>query len=109
MSLDLPTPVSNYFKAVNVQDVDAMLSAFSDEASVHDEGQEMNGRAAIREWVDDTTRKYRVTLTPTGVRQTDERTTVTARVAGTFPGSPIELRYRFTITGEKIGRLEITL
>jgi len=109
MSLDLPTPVSNYFKAVNVQDVDAMLSAFSDEASVHDEGQEMNGRAAIREWVDDTTRKYRVTLTPTGVRQTDERTTVTARVAGTFPGSPVELRYRFTITGGKIARLEITL
>jgi hypothetical protein len=109
MSLDLPTPVSNYFKAVNVQDVDAMLSAFSDEASVHDEGQEMNGRAAIREWVDDTTRKYRVTLTPIGVRQTDERTTVTARVAGTFPGSPVELRYHFTITGGKIARLEITL
>ena len=109
MSLDLPTPVSNYFKAVNVQDVDAMLSAFSDEASVHDEGQEMNGRAAIREWVDDTTRKYRVTLTPTGARQTDERTTVTARVAGTFPGSPVELRYHFTITGGKIARLEITL
>jgi len=109
MSLDLPTPVSNYFKAVNVQDVDAMLSAFSAEASVHDEGQEMNGRAAIREWVDDTTRKYRVTLTPTGVRQTDERTTVTARVAGTFPGSPVELRYHFTITGGKIARLEITL
>ena len=108
MSLDLPTPVSNYFKAVNVQDVDAMLSAFSDEASVHDEGQEMNGRAAVREWVDDTTRKYRVTLTPTGVRQADERTTVTARVAGTFPGSPVELRYHFTITGEKIARLEIT-
>ena len=108
MSLDLPTPVSNYFKAVNVQDVDAMLSAFSDEASVHDEGREMNGRAAIREWVDDTTRKYRVTLTPTGVRQTDERTTVTARVSGAFPGSPVELRYHFTISGEKIGTLEIT-
>jgi ketosteroid isomerase-like protein len=109
MSLDLPTPVSNYFEAVNVQDVDAMLSAFSDDASVHDEGQEMNGRDAIREWVDDTTRKYRVTLTPTGVRQADERTIVTAQVSGTFPGSPIELRYQFTITGEKIGTLEITL
>ena len=73
MSLDLPTPVSNYFKAVNVQDVDAMLSAFSDDASVRDEGQDMIGRAAIREWIDDTTRKYRVTLTPTGVRQTKGR------------------------------------
>ena len=109
MSLDLPTPVSNYFKAVNAQDVAAVLSAFADEASVRDEGQDMIGRAAIREWIDDTTRKYGVTLTPTGVRQTDERTTVTARAAGTFPGSPVELRYHFTITGDKIARLEITL
>jgi uncharacterized protein (TIGR02246 family) len=108
MSMDFPMPISNYFEAVNAKDVDAMLSAFSDDASVHDEGQEMNGRDAIREWVDDTTRKYGVTLTPTGVRQADERTIVTAQVSGTFPGSPIELRYRFTISGEKIARLEIT-
>jgi ketosteroid isomerase-like protein len=109
MSPDLPPPISNYFKAVNVQDVDAMLSAFSDDASVRDEGQDMIGRAAIREWIDDTTRKYRVTLTPTEVRQSDERTIVTARVSGAFPGSPVELRYHFTITGGKIARLEITL
>jgi ketosteroid isomerase-like protein len=108
MSLDLPTPISNYFKATNAQDVDAMLSAFSDDASVRDEGRDMIGRAAIREWIDDTTRKYRVTLTPIGVHQADEKTIVTAQVSGTFPGSPIELRYRFTITGEKIARLEIT-
>jgi ketosteroid isomerase-like protein len=109
MSPDLPTPISNYFEAVNAQDVDAMLSAFSDDASVRDEGQDMIGRAAIREWIDDTTRKYRVTLTPIGVSQADERTIVTAQVSGTFPGSPVELRYHFTITGEKIARLEITL
>jgi ketosteroid isomerase-like protein len=108
MSLDLPTPISNYFEAVNVQDVDAILSVFGDEASVRDEGQEMIGRAAIREWIDDTTRKYRVTLTPIGVHQADERTIVTAQVSGTFPGSPVELRYRFTISGEKIARLEVT-
>jgi ketosteroid isomerase-like protein len=108
MTLDLPAPISNYFGAVNAQDVDAMLSAFSDDASVRDEGQDMIGRAAIREWIDGTTRKYRVTLTPTGGRQADERTIVTAQVSGTFPGSPIELRYRFTISGEKIARLEIT-
>jgi ketosteroid isomerase-like protein len=109
MSLDLPTQVSNYLEAVNAQDVDAVLSAFADDASVRDEGQDMIGRAAIRGWIDDTTRKYRVTLTPTGVRQADEKTIVTARVSGTFPGSPIELRYHFTITGEKIARLAITL
>ncbi len=109
MSLDLPTPISNYFNAVNAQDVDAILSTFSDDASVRDEGQNMIGRADIREWIDDTTRKYRATVTPTGVRQADKGTIVTAQISGTFPGSPIELRYHFTITGEKIGRLEIIL
>jgi hypothetical protein len=34
-----------------------------------------------------------------------ERTMVTARVSGTFPGGPV--RYQFMITGEKIARLEI--
>ena len=109
MSPDLPTPVSNYFKAVNLQDVDAMLSAFAEEASVRDEGRDMIGRTAIREWIGDTTRKYHVTLTPISVHHADEKTIVTAQVSGTFPGSPVELRYQFTITGEKIARLEITL
>lgn len=34
-------------------------------------------------------------------------TTVTARVTGTFPGSPVRLRFRFTVIGELISHLEI--
>jgi hypothetical protein len=30
------------------------------------------------------------------------------RVSGNFPGSPVELRYVFTLDGEKIARLEIS-
>ncbi len=108
MPLYFPTPLSNYFEAVNAQDVETMLSAFSGEASVRDEGRDMIGRAAIRDWIEDTTRKYSITITPTGVRQAGERTIVTAQVSGSFPGSPAELRYHFTITGEKIASLEIT-
>jgi ketosteroid isomerase-like protein len=107
MSPDLPMPLAHYFEAQNAHDVDAMLTAFSDEASVRDEGQDMIGRTAIRDWMDETTRKYRVTVTPLGVAEADGKTIVTARVAGTFPGSPIDLRYRFTIMAEKISSLEI--
>jgi len=28
-------------------------------------------------------------------------------VTGDFPGSPVDLRYRFTVEGDKIARLEI--
>jgi hypothetical protein len=108
MSLSLPTPLPSYFAAQNAHDADAMLAAFADESSVRDEGQEMIGRAAIRGWMDETTRKYRITIAPIGVSQADGRTIVTVRISGTFPGSPIELRYRFTIVGGKIARLEIS-
>jgi hypothetical protein len=48
-----------------------MLACFSEEALVRDEGRDMIGRVDILEWMGDTTRKYRVTVTPTAVEQAD--------------------------------------
>lgn len=107
MAITLLDPISTYFDATNAHDVDAMLATFAADALVHDEKQDFAGRVAIREWIDSTTRKYRVTATPTGVDQVGEKTVVTAIVAGNFPGSPAELRYRFTTNGDKIAGLEI--
>ncbi|OFX04755.1 MAG: hypothetical protein A3D94_02630 [Alphaproteobacteria bacterium RIFCSPHIGHO2_12_FULL_66_14] len=103
----LPTPIAKYFEAKNLHAIDAMLATFSDLASVCDEGQEMVGHLAIRNWMEETTRKYRVTVTPTGVDQSDAKTIVTALVSGTFPGSPAQLRYHFTVAGEQITHLAI--
>ena len=36
-----------------------------------------------------------------------DQTTVTGRVTGDFPGSPVDLQYRFILEGDKIARLEI--
>ena len=36
-----------------------------------------------------------------------DRKVVTGHVAGNFPGSPVDLRYFFRLTGEKIAELEI--
>jgi len=107
MDLHLGAPFSAYFDAQNAHDVDGMLACFSEEARVRDEGRDMLGRVAIRAWMDETTRKYRPIIRPTSVAKEDERTTVTAQVSGTFPGSPTELHYRFTTSGMKIARLEI--
>jgi len=35
--------------------------------------------------------------------------TVDARVTGDFPGSPVELRYRFRLEDDRIARFEITI
>src|ERR1700687_6198565 len=93
MSIKLPRPVAAYFAAANLHDIDAMLAAFDETAIVKDEGQERRGAAAIREWIEETTKKYRPTVAVIGVAQADGTTVVTGRVAGSFPGSPVDLRY----------------
>ena len=107
MLLSLPDPIAAYFRAQNAHDVDGMLATFASYARVRDEGQELTGSAAIRAWIDDTTRKYRPSATPLGIEQTDDRSIVKVRVSGTFPGSPIELSFRFKLEDRLIAALEI--
>jgi hypothetical protein len=103
----LPTPIAKYFEAKNLHAIDAMLATFSDQATVRDEGKDVVGRPAIRHWIEETTRKYSVSVTPTRVDQSGATTIVTATVSGTFPGSPIQLHYHFTVAAENITHLAI--
>lgn len=107
MPLNLPTPIATYFEAKNAHDIDAMLAVFSDQASVRDEGRDMVGHSAIRNWMEETSRKYRVTVQPTAIDQPEAQSIVTAMVSGTFPGSPVQLRFRFALAGGTITHLEI--
>jgi ketosteroid isomerase-like protein len=107
MSTELPAPLVAYFAAKNRHDIDGMLAPFSASAVVWDEGEERSGHAAIREWMEGTTRKYRVSVEVTGVTVDADRTLVTALVSGNFAGSPATLRYAFTLDGGEIARLDI--
>ena len=107
MSIDLPGPISAYFKAKNEHDIDAMLAPFDEDASVKDEGQEHHGRPAIRSWMEDTRRKYGVTVEVKDVTDRNGKTVVSGLVSGNFAGSPVLLDFAFMISGPKITRLEI--
>jgi ketosteroid isomerase-like protein len=108
MLLDLPVPLGDYFAAANVHDADRVAACFAENAVVHDEGRDRQGRDSIRAWADETGRKYRHTAQVLAVETSPERAVVAARVAGEFPGSPIELRYRFALAGGKIVGLKIS-
>ena|SRR5258706_13553862 len=107
MSAKLPEPLAAYYAAKNVHDIDAMLATFAEDASVKDEGREHRGREAIRLWMEETTKKYRVTVDVLEVSAADGKTLVTALVSGNFAGSPARLHYVFALAQEKISRLEI--
>ena len=108
MSLNAPKPITDYYEAKNRHDIDAMLAPFAVEAAVKDEGKTYVGHAAIRGWMEETTRKYSVTVEPETIDDEDgERQVVRALVSGNFPGSPARLTYRFILRSDKIIGLEI--
>ena len=104
--IDLPAPVAAYF-AADTTGAEAVAQCFTDGAVVIDERQEYRGRTAIARWKAGVSAKFRYSVEPLGVHVSADQTTVTGRVTGDFPGSPVELRYHFTLEGDKIARLEI--
>jgi ketosteroid isomerase-like protein len=103
----LPDAIAGYIASANAHDTQAVAAWFTPDAVVKDEGQDRRGLAAITAWKEEVTRKYRPLTQPLGAETTGEKTVVRARVSGDFPGSPVELRYAFTLHGGKIARLEI--
>ena len=72
MSLPLPDPIAAYFRAQNAHDVERHARRLRPGLRrVRDEGRDLAGRDAIRAWIDDTTRKYRPSVTPLDVEQVD--------------------------------------
>jgi ketosteroid isomerase-like protein len=104
----LPTIIAEYFAAANEDDADHVAACFADDAVVHDEGRNIRGSSAVRAWAKETRRKYRYHAEIVRIEEkTAGRTIVTAHLTGDFPGSPIDLRYRFKYADSKIIALEI--
>lgn len=103
----LPDIVTRYFEASNAHDIDRMLACFADDARVRDEGEDIVGRAAIRQWKEKVTARYNTTSDLLSYESRDGSDFVTAKVSGTFPGSPIELTYRFGLEQGRIVSLAI--
>ncbi len=107
MSVDLPTSIAIYITAENRDDTEVLAECFTEDAVVRDEGKTIEGLAAIKQWKAETKKKYQHTVEPLASTQKDDKTIVTNRLTGNFPGSPIELEFVFTLDGDKIASLEI--
>ena len=91
MALDLPEPVAEYLAAEKAKDADALSCCFTEDGTVHDEGQDYHGRDSIRQWKQAADAKYRYVLQTINVQTYGDLVTVRARLTGEFPGSPVEL------------------
>lgn len=104
---EIPRPVAVYLEAEEAKDVERFDDCFAADAIVHDEGHDHRGIPAIKAWKSEADAKYQTLVEPLGTTSEGPVTTIRARVSGTFPGSPIELRFMFTVKNDRIQELEI--
>ena len=107
MDLQLPRPIETYVRAENAGDVEAMAECFAPGATVRDEGHFYEGLPAIKNWKSQTKRKYNHTVTPLEISTSNGNATLKARLSGTFPGSPVTVKFHFELVDDQIASLQI--
>ncbi|CAG2134515.1 hypothetical protein LMG31506_01397 [Cupriavidus yeoncheonensis] len=107
MSIQLPDSIATFFEMSNGGDTSLLRSCLDEQAAVRDEGKVHRGHEAIQAWLMEARRKYAYTVEPEDATEDGATVHVRARVAGSFPGSPIQLTYTFVLTNNKIASLEI--
>lgn len=104
----VPSVITAYQAAHDQHDVDAAVATFTEDALVHDEDQDWAGVEQIRQWLMKTSTEYTFTRTLLGVEPNgSDSWLVRNRLEGNFPGGVVDLRYAFTLDGDRIARLSI--
>lgn len=106
MTLALPPAIARYFAADAAKAGD-FSECFTADAVVKDEGHTYVGLAAIQVWKASSDDKYSYTSEPSACEEQCGKTVVTSHLVGNFPGSPLDLRYCFSLEGDRIAALEI--
>ena len=102
MPTNLPDVISRYFERDTDRDIDSIVNLFADDATVIDEGEERHGTAEIRAWQTGAASKYTYTIEISGTKALGpDRYLVTGRLTGDFPGGTADLKWDFTIAGER--------
>ena len=103
----IPEIIETYFRASNADDIGELVSCFSTDAAVIDENETYRGPAAIKAWSVNVRKKYEFKTEILRAVEKPGAVVVTAKLSGTFPGSPVELDFKFRLKGEQISSLEI--
>jgi hypothetical protein len=105
-SLTLPEPIAAYFAAEHKPE--ALARCFTAQAVMKDDGHTYAGVDAIKAFIAEASARYSATSMPFALEREDDFQIVRAKVTGNFPGSPIDLSYRFRLERGLIASLEIT-
>ena len=104
----LPELVEQFVKTQNTYASEAYVECFTETAIVHDEGKTHTGKEEIRAWIKDANDRYKSVMKPLEYDESGSNSVLTAEVSGTFPGSPIVLKFHLGLNNGLIDSLKVT-
>ena len=104
--MNLPKVIAELVKSQNKFDSTAYADCFAEDAQVFDEGKTHDGKAEIEKWIDKSNTYYEATMEPLNYDEKED--ILSAKIAGSFPGSPVILKFLFKIADGKIQNLKVT-
>ncbi|HWL41979.1 MAG TPA: nuclear transport factor 2 family protein [Ilumatobacter sp.] len=108
MSAHLPDVVAAFQAAQDARDGAAAAALCAPDVVVTDDGNTYVGNDGVASFVRTAAADFTFTRTLLdAVEESPGSWIVTNRVEGNFPGSPVDLRYRFRLTGNLIATLDI--
>lgn len=106
--MNLPKVIVELVAAQNNFDSHAYAQCFSETGEMLDEGKIYKGRVAVQQLIEETNKKYQSVMKPVEYTENDTSSILAAEVRGTFPGSPLVLKFHFTIIDGQIQYLNVT-
>lgn len=106
--MKLPELVARFVDTQNTQDSKAYVACFTDTAIVHDEGKTHTGKQEIQAWIEHANEAYQTLMKPLDYEETGSAGILTAELSGTFPGSPIVLKFHLGLKDNLIDSLKVT-
>jgi len=91
IDIDLPPPIAAYVAVANSGEEETLAHCFLENAVVRDEGQTIEGLAAIKQWMAETRKKYQHTIEPLASAQKDSKTSSPTGLPGIFLAVPSNL------------------
>lgn len=104
--MNLPKVIAELVKKQNNFDSAAYTQCFTETAVVFDEGKTHNGRVEIEQWIDKSNKEYSATMEP--LDYDEKENMLSAEISGSFPGSPVILKFHFQLSNGLIQSLKIT-
>lgn len=106
--MNLPAIITELVNAQNSHDSAAYANCFAVDAIVFDEGKNHNGKDEINAWIENANEKYKTLMDPVDYTESGGTAILSAKISGTFDGSPVLLKYHLEINGGLIRSLKIT-